>query len=87
MKGDEIRIGDLRALIALDETGSIHSASYALSLSYNTARARIKKLERLAGKPIHEPKSSADSMGSRLTEAGKEMLETAQYIIKLWDEE
>lgn len=87
MKGDEIKIGDLRALIALDETGSIHSASYALGMSYNTAKVRIKKLERLVGKPLNEPKDKACSKGSRLTPAGKDMLETAQYIIKLWDEE
>jgi len=69
-------------LKAIETEGSINKASKKLGISYKKAWTLIKHMEERLGYPILEKKrGGVAGGGSRLTEAGKELLKAYEKII------
>ncbi|MDO5703662.1 MAG: LysR family transcriptional regulator [Paracoccus sp. (in: a-proteobacteria)] len=78
MRPDLITLKQLRAVLAVAETGSITAAAQRLALSVPAVHNQIKLLEENTGLPLL--RRSADSAGSDLTEAGFIVHDAAQRI-------
>ena len=75
MRLDAITLRQLRALLAVDEAGSMTGAAHLLSLSAPAIHAQIKGLEDAYGCRL--VRRAADNTGSELTSEGKAVLEAA----------
>ena len=71
----------LRLFLALAESGSVSAAARALHVTQPTASMQLKEVSQAVGMPVYEV------IGKRvfLTEAGRELAETARTIAGEWE--
>ena len=71
----------LRLFLALADTGSVSAAARALHVTQPTASMQLKEITQSIGMPVYEV------VGKRvfLTEAGRELAETARAIAGEWE--
>ena len=71
----------LRLFLALEDTGSVSAAARALHVTQPTASMQLKEITQSIGMPVYEV------VGKRvfLTEAGRELAETARAIAGEWE--
>lgn len=67
---------DLKLFLALAGNGSVRGTAREMRLSINTVRARLDLLEHLTGEPLVE----RSAKGLSLTEAGRQLRETAERM-------
>ncbi|NHN43235.1 LysR family transcriptional regulator [Halorubellus sp. JP-L1] len=73
--GDVTVDGDDAALLAaVDREGSLSAAADALDRSYSRAQKRVSALEEGLGALVERTRGGADGGGSRLTDAGRDLL-------------
>jgi len=65
---------DAALLAAVDREGSLSAAAAALDRSYSRAQKRVSALEGELGPLVERTRGGADGGGSRLTEAGRDLL-------------
>lgn len=75
---DALTLKHLRALVAVEETGSITAAAGVLNLTPPAVHSQIKGLEEAMGVALVA--RVADQAGSQLTPAGREMLRAARQV-------
>lgn len=76
-------VGDMRIslLERIDRTGSITQAARAAGISYKTAWDTVDAMKNLAAEPLVESETGgARGGGTRLTEAGRKLVETYRLI-------
>jgi len=74
-------LGELRAFVAVVETGSFSAAAQALDISQPTVSQRLRSLETLFGLRLLERRN-----GVTLTDAGREIFNRARFLISQADE-
>ncbi|MFB6074945.1 MAG: molybdenum-dependent transcriptional regulator [Haloarculaceae archaeon] len=72
--GEAVEESDVRLLRAIDREGSLNAAAGALGRSYSRAQKRVSALEDAAGPLVERERGGAGGGGSRLTEAGRELV-------------
>jgi DNA-binding transcriptional LysR family regulator len=72
-----VNLDDLRALVAVADTGSVLGAAEALRISRATLRRRVADLEAQAGAPLLQP----TRLGASLTPAGVELVAHGRQLL------
>lgn len=75
-------IQSARTFLAAASTGSFLAASRRIHASPSTVTERIKQLEHLVGARLFV----RDKRGCSLTSAGRRFVETAQAMVRVWDQ-
>jgi len=76
-------VGRMRLLEAIEKHGSILQAAEELGMSYRSAWGRLKATQERLGQPVVEKVPGAGRRGgSRLTPAGKDLLEKYHELIR-----
>lgn len=72
----------LRLFLALAETGSVSAAAKATHVTQPTASMQLREVTQAVGLPLYEVVSKK----VHLTDAGRELADTARAIARAWDE-